>query len=196
MPKAYWGADRESPQYLWVRHGGILMGQQYEGAPSVLSARCCRNDLSSTGLVPISRARALSATTWPTMGSSHCRIASTYWADLSPNNSKNGQKYPMRARVVTICWAISNDRMNEPHVSCVAEPFGPMAVFPGNGRVAESVFRFWPKRNSEAASRVNRLYKSWASQARPAEVRDDRMDRVRAVCFSNMSKSEMRSLEK
>jgi len=165
--------------------------------PSVLSAKCCRKVFSPTRRsMPALAMRALSSIACLTKGSSHCRITFVWGAVLSPNSSNSGQKYPSRPLVVIICWAISKAHAKLPHESSVADPLGPMTVSPGIGSVAERVSKFLPKRNSDAASMVNRAYTSCTSHGSPDDSRAKRRDMVRVECLSKISKSDMRSRAK
>ena len=163
----------------------------------MVSARCSRKVLSAIGLlIPAPSILRLLSKALFTRGSSHSLITLTWSSFLSLNNSNRGQIEPRRDRAVIFSWAISNAFVNEPQASSVAEPFGPIAVFPGIGREADKVSKFFPNRNSEAASRVNRLYKSWTSQAVSFASKHDKMLKVRALYLSKTSKSDIRSRAK
>jgi len=163
----------------------------------VLSVRCWRKFFSAIGLdIPAFSILRLVSSACPTRGPSHCFTTVQCPSFLSRDNSNNGHIGPRRPRLVIFSCAISNACANDPHVPPVADPFGPISVSPGTGSDADSVSKFFPNKNSDAASRLKRPYRSCASQAVLVSAKEDKMEIVWAQCRSNISKSEMRSLAK
>ena len=147
-------------------------------------------------MTPAFSARSLSSRACLTSGSNQPQIIFTCGSILSPRNSNNGQRCPIRALVVMICWAVSNAPAKDPQTSSVAEPLGPMALFLGSGNDAESVSKLFPNKNSDAASRVNREYRSCALHGWFDALAADKIESVRVLCRSKRSKSDMRSRAK